>query len=229
MEARVPSVPQVYTFENKGDWYHETVAENYESRRSKQHWWHEETKILEKFLALIPQGTKVLDVPLGTARFLPLYIQNKMSMTGLDISSDMLDQAKILRGNSLNGCQLDIGDATDLPYADNYFDLVVCFRFLDGQVSYRDTIKAIVGFCRVSRKYLILELGSVPQKEDDSVLTLENLKKDLPISSKLSEKERQKMLESNGLKILQSESACHEDGTPHMNIYLCEKLIGNSQ
>ena len=229
MEATVPSVIKVYNVDNKGDWYHGTVAENYESRRLEQHWWHEETKILEKFLTLIPQGANVLDVPVGTARFLPLYIQNRMSMTGLDISSDMLDQAKKLRGDSLNGCQLDIGDATNLSYADNSFDLVVCFRFLDGQVSYEDAIKAIVEYFRVSRKYLILELGAVPQKEDDSVLTLENLNKDLPISSKLSEKERQKMLESNGLKILQSESACHEDGTPHMNIYLCEKLIENSQ
>ena len=165
----------------------------------------------------------MLDVPVGTARFLHLYIQNKMSMTGLDISSDMLDQAKILRGDSLNSSQLAIGDATDLPYDDSSFDLVVCFRFLDGQVSYRDTIKTIVEFCRVSRKYLILELGSVPQKEDESLLTLENLNMDLPIGSKLSEIERHKLLESNGLKILQSESACHEDGTPHMNVYLCEK------
>ena len=106
----------------------------------------------------------MLDVPVGTARFLPLYLQNKMSMTGLDISKDMLDQARKLRGNSLNACQLDIGDATDLPYADNSFDLVVCFRFLDGQVSYGDTIKAIVEYCRVSQKYLILELGALPQK-----------------------------------------------------------------
>ena len=223
METTVPSVIQVYTSDNKGDWYHGTVAENYESKRLEQHWWHKENKILENFLTLIPQGSKVLDVPLGTARFLPLYIKNKMSMTGLDISIDMLDQAKILRGDSLNSCQLDIGDATDLPYADNSFDLVVCFRFLDGQVSYRDTIKAIVEYCRVSRKYLILELGSVPQKEDESLLTLENLNMDLPINNKLSEIERQKLLENNGLKILQSESACHEDGTPHMNVYLCEK------
>jgi ubiquinone/menaquinone biosynthesis C-methylase UbiE len=147
-----------------------------------------------------------------------------MSMSGLDISSNMLKQAKKLRGNSLNGCQLDIGDATDLLYSDNSFDLVVCFRFLDSHVSYRDTIKAIVEYCRVSQKYLILELGAIPQKEDDSVLTLENLNMDLPISSKLSEIERQKLLESNGLKILQSEFACHVDGTPHTNIYLCEKL-----
>jgi len=219
---------EVYNANQKGDWYHGTVAENYESKRSEQHWWQEETKILEKFLTFIPQGIKVLDIPVGTARFLPLYIQNKMSITGLDISSDMLDQAKILRGDSLNGCQLDIGDARDLPYADNYFDLVVCFRFLDGQISYRDTIKVIVEFCRVSRKNLILELGAAPQKEDDSVLTLKNLPVDQPISSKLSEVERLKLLKMNGLKVLKSESACHEDGTPHMNIYLCEKLIENS-
>ena len=166
----------------------------------------------------------MLDVPVGTARFLPLYIQNRMSMTGLDISSDMLDQAKKLRGDSLNGCQLDIGDVTNLSYADNSFDLVVCFRLLDGQVSYEDAIKAIMEYFRVSRKYLILELGAVPQKEDDSVLTLENLNRDQPVSNKLSEIERQKLLTMNGLKILKSESACLEDGTPQMNVYLCEKL-----
>jgi len=33
MEATVPSVIQVYNVDNKGDWYHGTVAENYESRR----------------------------------------------------------------------------------------------------------------------------------------------------------------------------------------------------
>jgi len=170
----------------------------------------------------------VLDIPLGTARFLPLYIQNQMLMTGLDISADMLDQARILRGDSLNGCRLDIGDATDLPYTDNSFDLVVCFRLFDGQLSYRDVLKAIVEYRRVSRKYLILELGAIPQKEDDSVLTLKNLNVDIPIYSKLSEIERQKLLTMNALKILKSEAACREDGTPEMNVYLCEKLIENS-
>ena len=222
------NIPKKFKKFKGGDWYHGEIAENYELKRARRYWWHEEIKILKKFLSFIPKGARVLDVPVGTARFLPLYLKNQMSMTGLDISSDMLDQAIKHQGDLLNGCQLDIGDARNLPYADNSFEVVVCFRLLDGQLTFKDVNKAIVEFCRVSQKYLILELGAFPQKHDDSKLTLKKLRKNQPIWNRLSEIERQKLLKMHRLKILDSETAYHNNGTPEMTIYFCEKSNENS-
>ena len=46
-----------------GDWYHGGTAEGYETIRLQQDWWHDENRVLSKFLTHIPDGTSVLDVP----------------------------------------------------------------------------------------------------------------------------------------------------------------------
>lgn len=204
-----------------GAWYHSKTAETYEETRLKQDWWHEENRILSEFLKSLPKGIGVLDVPFGTARFLPIYNENQFVVTGIDISRDMLKQAKELRGDLLKKCTVDIGDARALPYENNSFDLIVSFRFLDGHVIFKDAKTVISEFCRVSKKYLILELGAVPSG-DDSEFEVQKLQENQPIHGRLSESERIKFLRNFGLRIIKRESACRE-GKPFVNIYLCEK------
>ena len=216
----------IKTFKRKyckfnGNWYHGKTARDYEATRLKQDWWHDENRILSKFLKLIPEGVNVLDVPIGTARFLPLYHENQMAASGLDISHDMLFEAKKLRGDLLEKCKIDIGDARNLLYEDNSFDVIVCIRFLDGHVIFKDAKKVISEFCRVSRKYLILELGAVP-KGDESEFVVQNLREDQPISGRLSERERINLFKTFGLKVIARESAYRQE-KPWVTVYLCEK------
>jgi ubiquinone/menaquinone biosynthesis C-methylase UbiE len=206
-----------------GDWYYGESAEQYETIRLQQYWWHEENRILEDFLSVLPDGCRVLDAPVGTARFLPLYKKKRIRMAGVDVSNDMLEQAKRLRGELMEGSTLEIADVRKLPYSDNEFDAVVCFRLLESHLALKDVRKAIKEFCRVSKEYLILELGAIPQDKDDSELLLERLKEDEPIESRLSASERERFLKTFGLTILKSDLARQQDGTPHMAVYLCKK------
>ena len=71
-------------------------------------------------------GEKILEVGVGTGLSLPLYPEY-VSVTGIDISPDMLEQAearKKRRGLD-NVVELSVMNAEDMAYADDSFDKVV--------------------------------------------------------------------------------------------------------
>ena len=146
-----------------------------------------------------------------------------MAVTGLDISNDMLAEAEKLRGNLFKKCTIDIGDARNLPYGNNSFDLIVCFRLLDGLLTFGDAKKVILECVRVSKKNLILELSAIPEG-DRSEYLIQNLKEGKPMGGRLTDQERVKLFDLLGLKIIQKELA-REKGKPHEIIYLCEKKV----
>jgi ubiquinone/menaquinone biosynthesis C-methylase UbiE len=68
------------------------------------------------------KGMSILDVGCGTGSHLELYQRYKCHLYGLDLSPSMLNVARERLGNT---AQLDLGDATDMPYEDDKFDLVI--------------------------------------------------------------------------------------------------------
>jgi ubiquinone/menaquinone biosynthesis C-methylase UbiE len=69
----------------------------------------------------------VLDVGCGTGAHLEAYVESGASCFGLDASPAMLEQASARLGDR---CNLELGDATALPYEDASFDLVFAALFL---------------------------------------------------------------------------------------------------
>lgn len=69
------------------------------------------------------KGMSILDVGCDTGSHLELYQRYKCSLYGLDLSPSMLNVARVRLGDT---ARLDLGDATDMPYEDNKFDLAVC-------------------------------------------------------------------------------------------------------
>lgn len=59
----------------------------------KPRWKDEQAAIAELFDEL-PDGLRALDVPVGTGRTFPFYKQKGFAVTGLDISPDMLSEAR---------------------------------------------------------------------------------------------------------------------------------------
>lgn len=104
-------------------------AENYERRRSGSLTWRREQEIVESFLALAnpSPGSSVLDVPVGTGRFNDLYQTFRLRTIGIDISADMLAQA---RSRLTDRALLCLGDATRLPLASECIDIAICVRLL---------------------------------------------------------------------------------------------------
>jgi len=68
------------------------------------------------------KGMSILDVGCGTGSHLELYQRYKCDLYGLDLSPAMLAVAKSRLGET---ARLDLGDATDMPYEDGKFDLVI--------------------------------------------------------------------------------------------------------
>jgi len=68
------------------------------------------------------KGMSILDVGCGTGSHLQLYQRYECHLYGLDLSPSMLDVARERLGETV---QLDLGDATNMPYENDKFDLVI--------------------------------------------------------------------------------------------------------
>jgi ubiquinone/menaquinone biosynthesis C-methylase UbiE len=77
----------------------------------------------------LKSGDRLLDVACGTgivARLAAEYVGNTGQITGLDITPDMLKVARSLSETIQPAIKWREGNATELPFADATFDVVVC-------------------------------------------------------------------------------------------------------
>lgn len=72
-------------------------------------------------------GLRVLDVGCGTGMYLEAYADAGAVCTGIDLSPAMLGVASQRLGDRAT---LELGDATNMPFGDNSFDLVIASLFL---------------------------------------------------------------------------------------------------
>lgn len=105
------------------DVYYGERAENYEASRSVKPKWQVEQAAVERFLTDGP----VLDVPVGTGRFIPIYRAKGLEFTGIDISSDMLGQTR----SKYPDANIFRGSVFYLPFGEREFETAVCVRLLE--------------------------------------------------------------------------------------------------
>jgi SAM-dependent methyltransferase len=137
-------------------------AAAYEADRARRTMFHWEQRIIGELLLQVPRGSaRVLDVPVGTGRFIPIYAELGLETVGLDASRDMLAAAAAARDAGQHPVTLVKGSATALPFPDDSFDVLVCFRFLPGKLSLRRARQALKEFARVTRGelHLLLKVG----------------------------------------------------------------------
>ena len=141
-----------------GEYYEGSTVADYDRKRSTRGSWRAERAALDDFLRRIslPRASAVLDIPVGTGRFLDSYARCGFQITGIDISPDMVAVSR--RRASALGLQsatFAVGDATRLQLADQSVDLAVSVRFLNHLEL--DTVRSVVAeLARVSRRFLIV-------------------------------------------------------------------------
>lgn len=138
--------------------YHGERAENYLRDRTGQSYWRLEQDTVGKLISEFPEGIRVLDMPVGTGRFVPFYLARKMEVFGMDASDDMIGVAKKELGEDSGRCKMEVGDALGLSYDSEYFDIVVCFRFLSHVLSYEQAKVSLSELSRVGRGQWLIQL-----------------------------------------------------------------------
>jgi ubiquinone/menaquinone biosynthesis C-methylase UbiE len=128
--------------------YRRLTAENYERRRSGQGRWKKENAAVEEWLR--GQHGSVLDVPVGTGRFIPVYEKMGVNYLGVDVSEDMLAIAR-RRVKSGYG-KVDLGSVFDLRH---HYDTVICVRLLH-LLSQSESGLALRQICGAAKKHVIL-------------------------------------------------------------------------
>ncbi len=117
--------------------------------------WQAENLALEDFLTTIPQGATLLDAPVGTGRFFPFYKSRSLIPHGVDVSPDMLEQAREYAKKIGIHVALTECDIRDLPYPDNSFDVALCVRLLN-LIEAPDLGVVLKELARVSRDKVLI-------------------------------------------------------------------------
>jgi len=98
-------------------------------------------------------GEQVLDVGCGTGRYLQWFTEMGLEATGVDSSDEMVQVARQRLAGSGEEGQVLLADGTDLPFADDSFDLVTAITVLEFATHPGVLIKEML---RVSRDRIFL-------------------------------------------------------------------------
>lgn len=136
------------------DRYTGAVAETYDDQRAGKPTWAAENAAVDKWLGIIGTGARVLDIPVGTGRFLAAYRRRYMGVIGMDVSADMLAQAR----SKDAAADLVIGNilAIDLPYAS--VDAAISVRIMNW-LTLDEVRTALAELARVARTWIITAGG----------------------------------------------------------------------
>jgi ubiquinone/menaquinone biosynthesis C-methylase UbiE len=200
-----------------GDTYYGDRAAQYDERRMVLPTWQAEQTAMKHLLSDLPDGLAVLDVPFGTGRFVPLYMEREMEISGLDGSEEMIAQALSKYPDALEGADVRIGTSTALPWPDGSFDLTVCFRFLSQIVSFGDAKRSLEEQVRVTRRYAIVEFAARDRpRRGRQPLDSSRL------GDQLTDGQLRQLLDASSLRVLRMERVEQSDHT-QVCVYLCEK------
>jgi SAM-dependent methyltransferase len=145
------------------DIYYGKTATQYDKRRKGTPGWKAEQAAVE---ALVGSGT-VLDCPLGTGRFIPIYQAKGLDFEGVDISPDMVRVAR----ENYPGISARVASIFDLPYEDGTFDVSVCCR-MAWWLSADNLVRAVAELKRVSRVVVLsIRIGQPGIPEGRNTMT----------------------------------------------------------
>lgn len=86
-----------------------------------------------------PKGSKILDVATGTGKLAFAFAEEGYEVVGIDLSEAMLEVAK--KKNKYTNARFEVADATNLPFADNSFEVsTISFALHDMPLSIREKV-----------------------------------------------------------------------------------------
>jgi len=117
-------------------------------------------------------GYSVLDVGCATGGFVHVFYEYEptVTYTGIDISSEMIEQARKLHP----GIRFEVTDANQIPFADDSFNIVFISGALHMAPNWREILREA---WRVTKDFIIFDvrLKEFPPVIDDSALSYEKI------------------------------------------------------
>lgn len=201
-----------------GSNYNIHKASLYDQSREKDGYWFAEQNSVSFVLNKYPNLKNVLDAPFGTGRFLELYSQHGLSVCGVDISEDMVSQARIKFPGLMSDVKIHIGDIKDLPLANASVDLVVCYRFLSWIVSFEDADQILAELSRVCRGVAVFEF-CVGVHETGSI----DLVKKATLWDRKNFEELVDWLSGHSFHVVDTIKLWNDASHPGLTAFICEK------
>lgn len=152
--------------------YHGGTATGYDEKRKSSSKWKEEDRIIREYLEGTHKGDWVMDCPVGTGRFIPLYEELEVLYRGLDVSEDMINEAKKKVTNErlcrYLGLLPEVDGNCGIQYGtglkDKSVDVSMMIR-MTRWLSPDDCVKALKELQRVTRKKIIFTVRVRNHKE----------------------------------------------------------------
>ena len=113
----------------------------------------------ESVLAYVEPGMRVLDAGCGEGTLSIMIAKKGAIVTGCDISKPNIENAvNYAKENNLSNINFVLGDAENLPFSDNEFDLVVSSHVLEHLPDFDKGLREVM---RVSKKRAVVAIPTV--------------------------------------------------------------------
>jgi ubiquinone/menaquinone biosynthesis C-methylase UbiE len=141
------------------------AALEYDGTRTGSAKWRGEQHAVCKLLERLPPGSRLLDIPVGSGRFVPFYQEHGIVATGMDRSPDMLAQARLKVVSGKMPVDLRDGDIFAIDAPSESFDCALSIRLLNW-IDTAQMCLAVGELARVSNRHVVVGMRHyVPLKE----------------------------------------------------------------
>lgn len=130
-------------------------AEKYHQRKKSKHI-AEMTLISRALQSLNPAPHSFLDAPCGVGRATVFLAERGYQTTGIDLGNGAIQSARQQIDQSSATATIEKADLVDLPYRNNQFDAVLCFRLIHHLPTSAHRQQIIAELCRVSGRYVLI-------------------------------------------------------------------------
>lgn len=149
--------------------YHGEIASRYEEQRVTEHIWNVEQDLVNAWVRSLPPGGTLLDVPVGTGRFISFYLERGLRVRARDISADMLAEVARRFPQLPDDMEVKVGDAEHLDLPADAVDFAICWRFI--HLVPPDVVgRVLVELGRVCRGTIVVQVFGV--KPHDRLRTI---------------------------------------------------------
>jgi len=133
-------------------------AEVYTQRKNRKH--ASEMKLIDNALTLLTNVKSFLDAPCGAGRATILLEKHGYKTVGVDLGDGSIEVARREMARLGLHSSIEKANLEHLPFQDNRFDAVLCFRFFHHLPTPELRGRIVAELCRTANKYVLISYFS---------------------------------------------------------------------